>query len=51
VPHLTEEVEAARAAQEESRKAPPEGDKAGEKDKGENGKGAKDKGKDDQGGS
>ncbi len=48
-PHLAEEVEAARAAQEESRKAPKEGDKDGEKGKDENGKGAKDK--DDQGGS
>jgi hypothetical protein len=49
VPHLAEEVEAARAAQEEARKAPQEGDKAGEK-----GKGAKEKDKEadkDQGGS
>jgi hypothetical protein len=49
VPHLAEELAAARAAQEEARKPPQEGDKAGEKGKGENGKGAKDK--DDQGGS
>jgi hypothetical protein len=49
VPHLAGEVEAARAAQEEHRKGPQEGDKAGEKDKSEDGKGAKDK--DDQGGS
>ena len=49
VPHLAEEVGAARAAQEEARKPPQEGDKAGEKPKGEDGKAAK--GKDDQGGS
>jgi hypothetical protein len=44
VPHLAEEVEAARAAQEESRKAPQEGDKG----KDEKGKGAKEKDADDK---
>jgi hypothetical protein len=44
VPHLAAEVEAARAAQEEARKPPQEGDKADE-----NGKGGKEQAKDAEG--